>query len=209
MTFLILVTGFLISCEQDNELTEIETENLTITKPENIISVLDAASLVDEYVEKRATFLESNLTEKSSMNDYLATQMVYLKLDDLKNYIAYVEQESAKAGVQVESIGMYYMKYPDIGTLPSGKTLETERYGKENLILSPMAFFDGADYEVSYALQTNDKGTEAIPVGYVIDHLKGEKQHGDHKYKIGSNIKSLAANDFPFRPPPTNDDQDY
>lgn len=209
LPFLILVTGFLLSCEEDNDIKAIESENLTITKPDNIISVLDAASLVDEYVEKRAKFLENNLTQKSSMNDYLATQLVYIKLDDLKNYITYVEQESAKAGIEVESIGMYHMKYPDNGTIPSGKTFETERYGKENLILSPMAFFDDADYEISYALQSTEEGTEAIPVGYVIDHLRGEKQHGEHTYKIGKTIKSLALNDSPWRPPPHGNDSDY
>lgn len=55
LILLVIICNFIfLSCEQDNDPVIVDEVNLTISKPDNIVPLLDAAAMHEEYVEKRA-----------------------------------------------------------------------------------------------------------------------------------------------------------
>jgi len=192
---LLFSLAILHSCQEDNDLQSVDEVADLVATPSKIISVEDAGKMYSEYGEKRANFLEKNLTEKASTNPYMATRRVYINYTELKNYLAYIEQEAVDANVDIHSLGLYFSKYPDDGIMPSGKDI-SGREGTENLFINPLTLFSGSDYPTAYYIDNNIDGTkEAFSVRSILD--KDEKSKGDGK--------SMAMNHLPWNPPPAND----
>ena len=201
--YILLVIIAIVSISTAFYSAEEPTQLFKRSIPTNIIPLLDADAMYSEYGTKRADFLESNVTEKSSSNPYKSTRVVVINYEQLKEYMTYIERESRRAGVTIEDLGLYLSKYPDDGRMPSGKRI-SESAGAESIFINPMTTFPGSTNSVGYAIQESDKGNiEAIPVGHVIDAKKGTNSRGIHSYTIQNEIKSMAANEFGHRPPPS------
>ncbi|WP_299678116.1 hypothetical protein [uncultured Dokdonia sp.] len=202
LLFIICCLALFLSCEEDNSIVNETANSITTLPPKNIIPVTDANIMYQEYGAERAKFLEENLIKKSSLNSYQATRTFMLDFQTLKQYITYIEQESLNAGVNIESLGFYFSKYPDNNGKLSFE-IKNQNAGAETLFLNPMATFNTDSESVSYAIQKKKNGeSRAVPVGEVLKLIK-------NKEITANEIKSLAGNHGGKRPPPSTITTDY
>ena len=78
----------------------------------HIISINDATEMYQLYDKQRINITKSYLQKKygPKFND---TRTVWFDISTIKEYIKYVEERSAKAGVKVEGLEFYFGVYPN------------------------------------------------------------------------------------------------
>lgn len=168
--------------------------------PDNIIPVQEADNLYKTYGDDRAPIIEKDVNDQYRGQDppYEATRFVTADYEKLKKYIAFIDQESEKAGVTPKGLRIYF-----------GATKPTKgKPGRETVFLNPVAAFKGVDGDISYAIHTDlDGNKQAITVGDVID---GKIPKPSDTKSLNGGIQSLAGDDWEYPPPPRqNDPNDY
>jgi len=168
--------------------------------PDNIISVQEADDLYKTYGDDRAPIIEREVNDQYRGQDppYEATRFVTADYEKLKEYIAFIDQESKEAGVTPEGLRIYF-----------GATEPTKgKPGRETVFFNPVAAFEGIDGDISYAIHTDSKGKKkAITVGDVID---GKIPKTSDTKLVNGGVQSLAGDDVIWPPPPIqNDPNDY
>lgn len=105
-----------------------------IEAPKEIISLDEAKVLCENYERRRIpSILEFESTENANQEKFIPTQFVAFKLETLKSYIKYVEQEAKKAKVTPDSLRIYLGNYGNSGEDPNRNTvfvLPTAQIGK-------------------------------------------------------------------------------
>ncbi|UNY98266.1 hypothetical protein MQE36_14385 [Zhouia spongiae] len=140
-------TIFLFSCEQQKQ-TRVE-------KPEGTITVEEAKALQQNYVKTRGAILRDTLK-------YTDVRDVTFTIKELKQYIAYVEQELGSNLNEESALRIYFGAYP-----PS----EKYRYGLSTVFIAPTQNRGGQAQQgsfFSFGFQTElveplNKGTGGEP----------------------------------------------
>jgi hypothetical protein len=185
-------------------------EGEEVAVPANIISVVQADTLYQEYGNKRVDLIQNaqNVDENGEPIDpedprfVPATRALVIDYNVLKAYIAFIDKEAKDSKTAVKSMRIYLGKYPDGGSA-SGK-----RPGSETVFMNPTTIFDGGN-EASFAIQNNSDGTStAVSVGSVLgtSQLSGK---ANLVLKQTGPIQSLALDDLGQIPPPYSDKEDY
>jgi len=108
---LLLTLGFL-SCKENQKQNEKElnqeTQTTKIKRPQNAIDSKLAKELEKEYVNTRYAVINKYLEIKGG-----DTREFWFDLEELKNYIAYVEQEAKELGYSNLGIRIYNGAYPN------------------------------------------------------------------------------------------------
>lgn len=114
--------------------------------PVNIISLQQADAIYTNYSKHRIPMIENYETkERLPSAKFEAARFVDFDYDTLKNYLAYVDQEAANAGVKkVTKLRMYFANYPDENTFKDGKNVVHPR--QNSLFLIPTLEKDGGNY---------------------------------------------------------------
>ncbi|MEO0570363.1 MAG: hypothetical protein AAF039_01585 [Bacteroidota bacterium] len=119
--------------EAEPEMMDQEAEK--VDAPKEIISLDEAKELCDNYETRRITsILEFERAESGDEEKFIPTQFVAFKLETLKTYIKYVEQEAKKANVTADSLRVYLGNYGKEGSDPNRNTvfvLPTAKVGNE------------------------------------------------------------------------------
>lgn len=106
-----------------------------VEAPEGIISLDEAKELCENYETRRIpSIVKFEATENSSEDKFIPTQFVAFKLETIKSYLEYVEQEAQKANVKPDSLRIYLGNYGKEGRDPNRNTvfiLPTTEIGKE------------------------------------------------------------------------------
>lgn len=98
--------------EQIAELQE-QLGQVNDEKPKNIITSVQARKLYDNYARKRVKFIDSLVGEGPDGKPFEATRSLFYDLDSLKNYLAYINRISKKAGVEPTGLRFYFGVYAD------------------------------------------------------------------------------------------------
>lgn len=185
-------------------------EGAEVAAPANIISVVQADTLYQEYGNKRVDLIQNaqNVDENGEPIDpedprfVPATRALVIDYNVLKAYIAFIDKEAKNSKVAVKSMRIYLGKYPDQGSA-NGK-----RPGSETVFMNPTTIFDGGN-EASFAIQNNADGTStAVSVGSVLGTSKLPGKSNLVLKQTGP-IQSLALDDLGQIPPPNTDTNDY
>lgn len=180
----------------------------TVPEPDIIISVLAADSLYRNYGSDRANFLEEVVNEQNPDIDggYNPTRFVTVEFDVLSDYLKFVSQQSAKAGIKPKGIRFY------LGQIGSESEVDGIDPGPETIFFNPTAAFPGITGDISYALQIDPAGNyRAVTVGSIIDAAsKTQQSQKGANLLLQGGIQSLAGDRVGFPPPPhPGDENDY
>lgn len=148
--------------------------------PTNIISVEQAVKMHDEYVKRIMPLIENDKLQKQN-ETYVATQYVYMNLDSLKQYIAFLDKVQEKNNKKISGLRVYFAAYPDAAaTTQAG--LETDYPGRETFFMAPTMQVESS--ELSKKFNT----LEHIPF-YISSNTK-DKYVGDYTEIEGLLCKS-------------------
>ena len=177
--------------------------------PSNIIPLASADSLYKNYGNSRVDLIElaENITEegdtipKEDARYKKATRAVRLPYKQLKEYLAYIEQEADTAGVEIVELRVYFGKY-------NNSFIEKTKKGRATVFLNPATEFtlaDGKKDTVSYAIITGANGAKrAEMVGKILNPEEGDVGLGD-----GEEIDSQSGDRGQVIPPPYTDPNDF
>lgn len=185
-----------IILEGCNEKPEQPSEGGSIPPPKIIIDVQEAEDMYHRYGKDIAPILKKNNPNLK------ATRSLSIDYKTLKDYIAFIDQEAAAANdTKISGLRIYFAKYED-----------SKNDGRATVFLNPImeagAIGDLRD-DVSFAIKTENGKSTAVPVGKLIKKPTTGSNRADLTMPIQNGVQSLAANDFPWSPPPNSDPDDY
>lgn len=182
-------------------------------EPANIIPIQQAKEMYDEYTISKVPLL-SNIDPKNG-REYNPTRYIEYDIEDLKHYIAYVENESAKANVEVLSLRIYLAAYPNAKKFKSGGVISKQN--QETIFITPTAM--NGDEEMAYFTRSDKVGGKRYPVFTkgLGDELMRIKGFGNRKFDKASLLlfttqkdttddRSMTMNRGFVVPPPKKDD---
>lgn len=174
---------------------------IAVETPEILISIKKAENLYKRYGTDRVSLIEEAINvddngEPIDSNDprFIQTsRSISFDFEQMKNYIAYIEQKADSAKAPLTGLRIYFgqyssseKKYPSTETVFFNPIME---YGKKG---------DLTD-DVSFAIQSN----KAVPVGVLLGTFKDKPAgNGNLILTTQSNVETLAANFGGRRPPP-------
>lgn len=177
---------------------------LTVDAPKIIIPVQEAENMYHRYGTDRVALIERTINVDDQENPIAsndpayvqATRSVTVDYKMLKQYIAFIEQESKKANTDITGLRLYFSQYA-----------ATKNDGRATIFMNPVMKYGsgGISDDVAFAIDNSGKKPVAV---YVKDCYKmpGTKSNqANLTMPVQGPIQSLAANNSPWRPPPTND----
>lgn len=140
---------FLSACQQkpkeEKTNQEPEDEKKEIVKPpEGIISLKESKSLYDNYSRNRAGIIKTFERESHHDENFDVARYTSFDFEEVKQYIAFVEQEAKKAKVDVSTFRFYFANYPSEEKFPDGKAVMHPR--QNSIFIVPTINVDGKDF---------------------------------------------------------------
>ena len=179
LTFIALTCFVLAACSK-----ETPTENSTVEKvaevaaPSNLISLKEAKIQLDNYNEAHKAEVGSEYGLRT-----------WISLEDLKAYIAYIEEESKAKGIEVSGIDMIHTQYKQ--GKPGSPNADNSVYDK-TLMLAPT--YQNGDEQVAfdpiYSENGKPKALKELLDSIKKDSLFGQNQSKPAASSIANNLNS-------------------
>lgn len=120
------------------KLNDLINENTRpIKKPKQIISLEDATELYNSYTTNRVCIINAYENGKGNIRDICPTERkpkkiiparsAFMEYKVLKQYIAYVEQETSKRKIPITGFRFYFSNYPDKEKFEDGRPIPSPR----------------------------------------------------------------------------------
>ncbi len=149
--------------------------------PEDLLSPEQMGDLYYRYADKRSPVIDS--AERRNIPDFEAVRSVTFEYQDLKNYIAYIENNSVEAKATISGLRFYYGKYRD--DKPS------KQKGRQVLFFNPTVFDKNEQKDLAYAIDRS--GGEASII-YLKDIIAPPATKSDTLQKPNSSGSSEKLN---------------
>ena len=120
-----------VSSEQNAE----TTESMERTVPKQIISLAQADSLYNNYSVRRAANIFKMENQNSSENSFQPARFMSVDIENLKEYLSYVEKRAMEGGTTIDSLRIYLGNYGNV---------EGKRNRKNTVFLLPAAEAEGS-----------------------------------------------------------------
>ncbi|MGB5691406.1 MAG: hypothetical protein WBM43_02255 [Flavobacteriaceae bacterium] len=154
---LILFTASLtfISCGERS--AEVKNSQMAeVDPPEQIISLEEAQTMFKNYTDRRVPLIQKyedsvNISQRDT-SKFDVARYTYYDYKTIKQYLEYIEQEAAKAGVEISTLRFYYSNYPKKGTFPDGSEVLHPR--QNSFFIQPTLNEKGEEY----GFYTEDSG---------------------------------------------------
>ena len=188
---LFLSTLLLSGCGEQTQKTEDAEKRTTIEAPQQIISLEEAKSMYDNYTERRASLIQKyedsiNMSKKDTTKFDVARYTFY-DYKTIKDYIAYIEQEAEKAGVEISTLRFYYSNYPDEEKFPDGTPVIHRR--QNSFFIMPTLNQEGQEFGF-YTEDTGENGEKrAVLIDWQLELLSAALK----PHKQGEEARSLAG----------------
>ena len=137
----------LISC--NNECSHKE-KKVNDSRPDQAITYKEMASMFNAYDTGQKKVLDEYRGKLTQGKDPVETISHFYDLQDLKQYIAYLEKLSKKKNIELTGIRIFSAAYPK-------NHIKKELQGRHTLVFMPTAKIDG-DREVAYEPLYSKKG---------------------------------------------------
>ncbi|WP_297793876.1 hypothetical protein [uncultured Eudoraea sp.] len=145
---------FVFTACGDQKTKEAETvEKIEEVKaPEQIISVEQARKMYQSYTERRVPLIQNyeksqelQKQEQPKVKDsFDVARYVYYDYQTIKDYLAYIEQEAAKADIEISTLRFYFSNYPDEARFEDGNPVIHPR--QNSIFILPASTVDNAQY---------------------------------------------------------------
>lgn len=211
IAFLGTVLLFMGACQQGPKKDEPKDseppQEEKVSPPEGIISLEESKSLYDNYTRNRAVMIEKYEMESSPNEEFIPARLTSFTYADIKQYMAYVEQEATEAGVKIESLRFYFANYPNNERFPDGKKIVHPR--QNSIFIVPTTILDGEEY--GFYIGADGK---AKPIKNLVGVMKMDSKDKANTSQasfvptlIQDDITSLNLNHGNSNPPPFTDFQ--
>ena len=118
LCFLFSLPILIFSCKSESNPKINAEENVNSScypnsdRPTQAISYQEMASMFKEYDNGQKNVLDEYITKKSKGKDTVATISQFFSIDELKQYIAYVEKLSKEKEIELTGIKIFTAAYP-------------------------------------------------------------------------------------------------
>ncbi len=145
--FLFATTLILLSCGERSA-EENNAKTAEVEPPEQIISIEEAQDMYKNYTDRRAPLIQKfedsiNMSQKDT-SKFDVARYTYYDYKTIKQYLEYIEQEAAKAGVEISTLRFYYSNYPDKATFSDGSEVIHPR--QNSFFIQPTLNENGEEY---------------------------------------------------------------
>jgi uncharacterized iron-regulated protein len=164
------------------------------SKPSQVISYEEMADMMNAFDTGSKKELDKYIKKTSKGKDTISTVYNWYKLDDLKQYIAYIEKISKEKGIAVTGFRIYPSEYP--ATFSNQKLK-----GRQTLIFTPTTSINGKE-DVAFEPLYSEIGKPVL-VSEILEKVKLKRsKNGSFLKSIDTTtIQSSSANRLPTRPP--------
>ncbi len=146
LTLALLYTSCEEKAKQDPDQEEENDNPPIVERPDNIITLKEAKVIFDNYTQHRVSLIEPYERETRAPEEkFEASRFVDFDYNTIKQYIDYVDQEAAKAGVkEVTKLRLYFANYPKEKKFPNDKEVIHPR--QNSIFMLPTLEQDGVNY---------------------------------------------------------------
>lgn len=199
LVFLCAIISILTSCK--SECTHRENEKgisdscyPNSKKPSQVITYEEMADMMTAYDQGAKKELNNYMKKESGGKDSVSTEYNWYKIEDLKQYIAYIERISKEKEIPVTGFRIYPSTYP--------KNYEDKKLrNRQTLIFTPTTTIGGKD-DVAFEPLYSEKGQ---PVGIIrfLEKVRAKQvnEASTLNLSLQSGLESSSANRMQPTPP--------
>ncbi|WP_421809913.1 hypothetical protein [Flagellimonas sp.] len=196
--------------EESTESNAAEQSQERIEPPKGIISLEESKSLYDNYTKNRAEIIQQFEAERSPESKFEVARFTAFSYEEIKQYMAFLEQEAQNAQVDISSLRFYFANYPDQEDFPDGKKIVHPR--QNSIFIVPAMKADGGEYGFYIGADGKAKliknAVGQTEVGSTLDNK--QKSQASFVPSLSSPVsaageQSLALNRGNSSPPPWTD----
>lgn len=188
-----------ISCKQTEKNPEIIREKSNCypndSKPSQVITYEEMADMMEAFENGPKKELNKYLKKVTNGKDSVSTVYNWYKLEDLKQYIAYIERISKEKNIPVTGFRIYPSTYPK-------DYKEKELRNLQTLFFTPTTTIDGNDdvaFEPLYS-----KNGEPAEITQFLEKVKAKRLNKASMISVNlqEGLESSSANRIKPTPPP-------
>lgn len=163
-------------------------------KPSQVITYEEMADMMDAFDKGPKKELNKYLKKVSKGKDSVSTNYNWYKLDDLKQYIAYIERISKEKDIKVTGFRIVPSTYPK-------KYNVKELQNRQTLIFTPTTSINGKD-DVAFEPLYSEKG-KPVEIMKFLDKVRAKQVNEASmlNFRFQTGLESSSANRFPPNPP--------
>ena len=164
------------------------------TKPLQVITYEEMADMMDAFDKGPKKELNKYLKKVTNGKDSVSTNYNWYKLDDLKQYIAYIERISKEKDIKVTGFRIVPSTYPK-------KYKVKELQNRQTLIFTPTTSINGKD-DVAFEPLYSEKG-RPVEILKFLDEIRAKQVNEASvlNFSLQAGLESSSANRFPPNPP--------
>ena len=180
---------------EDKTKSDVEVE-----APKQVISLEEAKKMYEMYGERRVSMIQHfedsvNISKKDT-SKFDVARYTYYDYKTIKQYLAYIEQEAARAGVEISTLRFYYSNYPDEKRFSDGTPVVHPR--QNSIFIIPTLNQDGEEY----AFLTEESGQAGKKSAVLLNGQLNYLDEVKTGMQVEANNKSYAGFSFSATPSP-------
>ncbi|TXD54187.1 MULTISPECIES: hypothetical protein [unclassified Polaribacter] len=165
-------------------------------RPSEAITYEEMSAMMDTYEKGAKKELNKYMKKISGGKDSISTNYNWYKLDELKQYIAYIERISKEKDIEVTGFRIYPTSYP------KNYSIE-DLQGRQTLIFTPTTKI-GLKEDVAFEPLYSEKG-KPVGISKFLKQVRAKKAYKDtlllSTLKEQTGLKSSSANRIKPNPP--------
>ena len=114
-----------------------------VKPPKGIISLEESQSLYDNYSRNRAVPIQKYEMERDPEGKFEPARFAEFDFAEIKQYMAFIEQEAKEAEVDIATLRFYFANYPNEAHFPDGRKVIHPR--QNSIFIVPTMDVDGQD----------------------------------------------------------------
>lgn len=200
LSLVICLSIFITSCKTDCNHSESVNESCypNSKKPSQVITYEEMADMMDAYDKGAKKELDKYLKKESGGKDSVSTKYNWYKLEDLKQYIAYIERISKEKNIPVTGFRIYPTQYPKNY---SDKKLQN----RNTIIFTPTTTIGNRD-DVAFEPLYSENG-KPVEISEFLEREREQNVQKGSFLPINTNLQDLessSANRIRTTPPFAN-----
>ena len=188
------ITLFIFSCTTPEKSVDKDNCYPNNNRPKQAITYEEMADMMESYDKGAKKVLDKYTKKESGGKDTVSTVYNWYNIEDLKQYIAYVEKISKEKNIELTGFRIYPTSYPK-------NYKDKDLRGRQTIIFTPTALIDGKKDEAFEPLYS-DNGKPA-KISQFLEQVRAKQvQTGSVlPLKLQDGTPSSSANRLKPSPP--------
>ena len=200
LLFLVSLSLTIVSCKTECNHAETAADKTSCypnnTKPPQVITYEEMTDMMDAYDKGAKKEMDKYIKKESGGKDTISTDYNWYKLEDLKQYIAYIEKISKEKEIPVTGFRIYPTQYPK-------KYSDKKLRNRSTLIFTPTTTI-GGKHDVAFEPLYSEKG-KPVEVTKFLEQARAKKVYEGAVFPLSlrtqDGLESSSANRIRTIPP--------